>query len=278
MLFDAKTFHLVWPLYLAAVAGGYLLGSIPFGLILTRAAGLGDIRAIGSGNIGATNVLRTGRKGLALATLLLDGGKGALALFVALWWRGPDVAVFAAGGAPLARRWQGAILRGGALAGLGALLAFLGFRAVRVEPPLFGPSAPRRLLVAPIENRTGDPDFDGTLEEVLAAGDRALVFTQFRQMGKLLQAMLAHRLDRERMTIGAKTDCEVVIGGKHVSDRHASLRFRDGVFYLTDLDSTNGTFVGGERIEQRSLQDGDRVRFGSSEWVFKCVTLEREPA
>jgi glycerol-3-phosphate acyltransferase PlsY len=60
----------------------YLLGSIPFGLILTRAAGLGDIRAIGSGNIGATNVLRTGRKGLAAATLLLDGFKGTL---VVLW-------------------------------------------------------------------------------------------------------------------------------------------------------------------------------------------------
>jgi len=66
----------------AAIAAiiGYLCGSIPFGLVLTRAAGLGDIRAIGSGNIGATNVLRTGRKGLALATLLLDGGKGAIAV------------------------------------------------------------------------------------------------------------------------------------------------------------------------------------------------------
>ena len=62
---------------------GYLLGSIPFGLLLTRLAGLGDIRSIGSGNIGATNVLRTGRKDLALATLLLDGGKGAVAVLIA---------------------------------------------------------------------------------------------------------------------------------------------------------------------------------------------------
>jgi glycerol-3-phosphate acyltransferase PlsY len=70
---------------LAAVALlGYLLGSIPFGLLLTRAAGLGDIRQVGSGNIGATNVLRTGRKGLALATLLLDGAKGAAAVLVGL--------------------------------------------------------------------------------------------------------------------------------------------------------------------------------------------------
>lgn len=62
---------------------GYLLGSVPFGLVITKAAGLGDIRAIGSGNIGATNVLRTGRKDLALATLLLDGGKGAIAVLIA---------------------------------------------------------------------------------------------------------------------------------------------------------------------------------------------------
>ena len=67
-----------------------LCGSIPFGLLLTRAAGLGDIRAIGSGNIGATNVLRTGKRGLALATLLLDAGKGVatgLGALLALDWR-----------------------------------------------------------------------------------------------------------------------------------------------------------------------------------------------
>jgi glycerol-3-phosphate acyltransferase PlsY len=64
----------------AVAALAFLCGSIPFGLLLTRAAGLGDIRAIGSGNIGATNVLRTGRRGLAAATLLLDAGKGAAAV------------------------------------------------------------------------------------------------------------------------------------------------------------------------------------------------------
>lgn len=63
--------------------GGYLLGSIPFGVLLTRAAGAGDVRKIGSGNIGATNVLRTGRKDLAFATLVLDAGKGAVALIAA---------------------------------------------------------------------------------------------------------------------------------------------------------------------------------------------------
>lgn len=69
--------------FILAAVGGYLLGSIPFGLVLTKAAGLGDIRAIGSGNIGATNVLRTGRKDLALATLLLDAGKAGIALLLA---------------------------------------------------------------------------------------------------------------------------------------------------------------------------------------------------
>ncbi|WP_019962155.1 glycerol-3-phosphate 1-O-acyltransferase PlsY [Woodsholea maritima] len=65
-----------------ALFGGYLLGSIPFGLVIVRLAGLGDIRTIGSGNIGATNVLRTGRKDLALVTLLLDSGKAGLACLI----------------------------------------------------------------------------------------------------------------------------------------------------------------------------------------------------
>jgi glycerol-3-phosphate acyltransferase PlsY len=74
-------------LWVYAVLLGYLLGSIPFGLILTRAFGAGDLRSIGSGSIGATNVLRTGRKGLAAATVLLDLGKGVLAVLIAarLW-------------------------------------------------------------------------------------------------------------------------------------------------------------------------------------------------
>jgi glycerol-3-phosphate acyltransferase PlsY len=79
---------------------GYLLGSIPFGLLLTRAAGLGDIRKVGSGNIGATNVLRTGRKGLAAATLLLDALKGVVAVLIALQV-GQLAAVGAAAGAVL---------------------------------------------------------------------------------------------------------------------------------------------------------------------------------
>jgi len=87
-----------WPQLLAALAFGYLLGSIPFGVILTRFAGLGDVRAIGSGNIGATNVLRTGRKGLAAATLLGDALKGTAAVLIAWNW-GPNAAIVAALGA-----------------------------------------------------------------------------------------------------------------------------------------------------------------------------------
>lgn len=71
--------------YLIAAIGGYLLGSIPFGLVLTKLAGYGDIRDIGSGNIGATNVLRTGNKKLAAATLILDGAKGAIAVLLAVY-------------------------------------------------------------------------------------------------------------------------------------------------------------------------------------------------
>ena len=83
---------------IVALLLGYLLGSIPFGVLLTKAAGLGDVRSIGSGNIGATNVLRTGRKDLAIATLLLDGLKGTLAVVIALAW-GPNAAIAAVLGA-----------------------------------------------------------------------------------------------------------------------------------------------------------------------------------
>ncbi len=85
------------PALLAAIAlGAYLLGSIPFGVVVTRLMGLGDVRQIGSGNIGATNVLRTGNKGAALATLLLDAGKGAVAVLVARAIAGEDAAQLAA--------------------------------------------------------------------------------------------------------------------------------------------------------------------------------------
>jgi glycerol-3-phosphate acyltransferase PlsY len=114
------------PYYVGAALIAYLLGSIPFGLVLTRLAGLGDVRKIGSGNIGATNVLRTGNKPLAAATLLLDGGKGALAVVIGGTYWGPDIAIVAAFGSlvghlfPVWLRFRGGK---GVATGLGILLA-----------------------------------------------------------------------------------------------------------------------------------------------------------
>ena len=95
---DPISWQLALPYLLAALVFGYLLGSIPFGLLLTRAAGLGDVRKIGSGNIGATNVLRTGNKKLAALTLLLDALKGTAAVLLAGQF-GPDQALVAGLGA-----------------------------------------------------------------------------------------------------------------------------------------------------------------------------------
>ncbi|MDP3544956.1 MAG: glycerol-3-phosphate 1-O-acyltransferase PlsY [Phreatobacter sp.] len=113
------------PVLLAALAFGYLLGSIPFGLVLTRSAGLGDIRAIGSGNIGATNVLRTGNRKLAAATLLLDGLKGTAAVILAGLF-GPAAALAAGIGAFLGHVfpvWLGFRGGKGVATFLGVLLA-----------------------------------------------------------------------------------------------------------------------------------------------------------
>ncbi len=95
---DPISWSAAMPYYAAALAVGYLLGSIPFGLIITRLAGLGDIRDIGSGNIGATNALRTGNKWVAGGTFLGDMAKGAVAVLLARQF-GPDLAIIAAFGA-----------------------------------------------------------------------------------------------------------------------------------------------------------------------------------
>jgi glycerol-3-phosphate acyltransferase PlsY len=122
---------LAWPIVAACLAGGYLLGSIPFGVIATRMAGVGDVRKIGSGNIGATNVLRTGRKDLALITLAGDGGKGAVAVLVAAFivWR--------------AAHDHDAAATAGALAGGAAFLGhlfpvWLGFKGGKGVATFFG--------------------------------------------------------------------------------------------------------------------------------------------
>ncbi len=95
---DPINWSLALPYYLAALAFGYVLGSIPFGLLITRVAGAGDVRNIGSGNIGATNVLRTGHKSLAALTLAADLLKGAAAAYIGLQW-GPDTGILAGFGA-----------------------------------------------------------------------------------------------------------------------------------------------------------------------------------
>jgi glycerol-3-phosphate acyltransferase PlsY len=109
---------------LAAAVIGYLLGSIPFGLLLTRLAGYGDVRQIGSGNIGATNVLRTGSKGLAALTVLLDLAKGAVAVAIAQGW-GHEAALVAAGCVVLGHMfpvWLGFRGGKGAATALGVLI------------------------------------------------------------------------------------------------------------------------------------------------------------
>ncbi len=105
---------------------GYGLGSIPFGLLLTRAAGLGDVRKIGSGNIGATNVLRTGNKKLAAATLLLDGAKGATAVLLARYFGNETAALLAGLAAVLGHMfpvWLGFKGGKGVATGYGVLIA-----------------------------------------------------------------------------------------------------------------------------------------------------------
>jgi glycerol-3-phosphate acyltransferase PlsY len=144
-----------------ALALGYLLGSVPFGLILTRLFGTVDLRSIGSGNIGATNVLRTGRKGLAAATLLLDGAKGFLAVWLA-WRYFPEFPGMAALGAvvghcfPIWLRFRGgkgvATTMGVALGlawpiGLAYALTWLGMLAVTRISSLAGMTA---AIAAPV--------------------------------------------------------------------------------------------------------------------------------
>jgi glycerol-3-phosphate acyltransferase PlsY len=167
-----------WQAVLTALALGYALGSIPFGILLTRLTGAGDLRAIGSGNIGATNVLRTGRKGLAASTLLLDMGKGALAVLLASHFL-PGNEAWAALGAvlghcfPLWLRFRGgkgvATTLGVALGlawPIGAVFAgvWLGMLALTRFSSASGMSA---ALVAPVAAWVfGYPHYAGVLEAI----------------------------------------------------------------------------------------------------------------
>lgn len=195
-------------LVLAALLG-YLLGSIPFGLVLTRMAGLGDIRRIGSGNIGATNVLRTGNKPLALATLLLDSGKGAIAALLALWWAGgtgmgPEASVLAAGGAMLGHSfpvWLGFKGGKGVATALGVLLAvswpvgLLGCLTWVVMAALFRISSLSALVAVAVSPLTGWY-FGGPLVGGLCLFIAALVFIRH-------EANIRRLLKGEEPKIGA---------------------------------------------------------------------------
>jgi glycerol-3-phosphate acyltransferase PlsY len=124
---DWPAIEAAWPMLLGALAIGYLFGSIPFGLLLTRLTGGPDIRSIGSGNIGATNVLRAGHKGLAVATLLADMLKGTAAVLLARYAFGPDAATAAGLGAFLGHLfpvWLGFKGGKGVATFIGVLLGF----------------------------------------------------------------------------------------------------------------------------------------------------------
>ncbi|RAI58363.1 glycerol-3-phosphate 1-O-acyltransferase PlsY [Roseicella frigidaeris] len=193
------------PLALAlALALGYLLGSVPFGLLLTRAAGLGDIRQIGSGNIGATNVLRTGRKGLAAATMLLDLLKGVAALLLAAALWGEVAGLLAGFGAMLGHAFpvwlgfkggKGVATGGGVLLaaawwlGLGALLVWL---AVVATTRISSAAAIAACLAAPvIAALAGRPDL-----ALFAAGIAALVLWRHRGNIARLRAGTEPRIGR----------------------------------------------------------------------------------
>ena len=188
-----------WPFFAAALIG-YLIGSIPFGLVLTKMAGLGDVRKIGSGNIGATNVLRTGKKGLALATLLLDGGKGALVVLLANHFFTQDYAVLAGSGAfighlfPIWLKFKGgkgvATFIGVMLAiswpaGIGValtwLLTALIFRISSLAALIAAALAPLYLYLLKIYSPFGGSYFGDTQRIEFAAAMAVLIFLRHRE-------------------------------------------------------------------------------------------------
>ncbi len=85
-----------------------------------------------------------------------------------------------------------------------------------------------------------------------------------------------HRLEGERSLLGADAAADIRIDDAHISDQHASIRFSEGRFTLTDLDSTNGTRLNGEAVQKAEVTDGDRIGLGGTSWVFKCVVFEAD--
>ena len=186
---------------LASLGGGYLLGSIPFGLIAARLGGVGDIRKVGSGNIGATNVLRTGRRDLAAITLIGDAGKGAVAVLLAWSLLGPLAAVLAGGaaffghlfpvwlrfhggkgvatffGAMLAIAWPAGLLAGAAWIAMAAVFRISSLAALTAA------------ALAPALVFAVDQGGEGKIEHIwLAAFMAVLIFIRHHQnIGRLLK-------------------------------------------------------------------------------------------
>ena len=182
-----------------AAALGYLLGSVPFGVVITRALGLGDLRRIGSGNIGATNVLRTGNKGAALATLILDSGKGAIAVLLARGLGG-----------------EGAALAAGAAAFLGHLCpVFLGFRGGKGVATFLGTLIalywPVGLMACGLWLVTAALTRVSSLSALVAAAGAPLLAWAFGARGLALAALfmaalifLRHRANIARLLAGTE--------------------------------------------------------------------------
>jgi len=184
---------------LVAALIGLGLGSIPFGLLLTRMAGLGDIRNIGSGNIGATNVLRTGRKGLAAGTLLLDGLKGACAVWLTAWLLGPVFGGVAAVGAVVGHchpPWLGFRGGKGVATALGTWLA--------LAWPVFAIAATAWLLVARLTRISSAGALGGMLAGTIAAAvlDPGLLLLSVGAIALYVAAR--HRANIERLFAGTE--------------------------------------------------------------------------
>ena len=196
--------------FVAAIVFGYLLGSAPFGLILTRLAGLGDIRKIGSGNIGATNVLRTGRKDLALATLLLDAGKAGIAALIAGAVFSPTAGLLAGAAAFVGHLypvWLGFRGGKGVATFFGTLIAvawpigLLSGLTWIVSAALFrisSLSALLAVLAAPILALLADRNGTGGHIALLATSMGALIYWRHR-------SNIARLVNGEEPKIGAKT-------------------------------------------------------------------------
>jgi len=189
------------PVYLAALVFGYLCGSIPFGIILTRLAGTQDLRSVGSGNIGATNVLRTGNKKLAAATLLGDMLKGTFAVVVAALVLGRDAALCAAAGAFIGHLFpvwlgfkggKGVATFIGLLLGFGAWIALLGFCVIWLGVAF----ASRYSSLAALIASAATPDI------LWAHGDRQLA-ALFLALAALLWIM--HRANITRILNGTES-------------------------------------------------------------------------